>query len=105
MLATTDRLVFAPTYGSPLLRDSSKSNIINVRGSFFDEVSALMHHLNEQNAVTKAKQIGIIYEEGTIGKEVEEQLKQISDGVSVVSSMYNGLSHQQKEQRAAKKQQ
>ena len=90
LIANTERLVFAPTYGSPQLRESNKTNVINVRGSFFDEVYALMHHLNEHGAASKPKSVGIVYEDGTIGEEVRDQLRNVK-GNDPVIGVYNGL--------------
>ena len=34
VLNTTSKIVFAPTFGSPELRGTSKSNVVNVRGKY-----------------------------------------------------------------------
>lgn len=71
-------LLFAPAYGSSALRTPFRAGIVNIRGSYFDEVRAIFSHLNERGVFP----VCLLYEEHTIGDDVATQFLAMGGGVA-----------------------
>ena len=71
-------LLFAPAYGSSALRTPFRASIVNIRGSYFDEVRAIFSHLNERGVFP----VCLLYEEQTIGDDVATQFIAMGGGVA-----------------------
>lgn len=71
-------LLFAPAYGSSALRTPFRASIVNIRGSYFDEVRAIFSHLNERGVFP----VCLLYEEQTIGDDFATHFIAMGGGVA-----------------------
>jgi branched-chain amino acid transport system substrate-binding protein len=54
----------APVTGAEFLRDPKRSNVVNIRASYFDETEFMIDHLVKDRGITK---IGLLYEDDSFG--------------------------------------